>query len=212
MKTPTVLIVDDHPIILQGCQRILEDMGIKTVITARDIASGYRLFRRHSPSVTIVDLSFQGSNLAGLTLIKRINRYDSKAPIIVLSMHSDLTIVSRALQAGAKGYVIKDASMRELAKAIKQVLIGEEYLGGNLAKKIAFAEVGSQRGPLAELTARELQTLSLLAEGKTYGSIAADLDVSYKTIVNTCWQLRQKLEAKTLPELVRTAVQLLAVN
>jgi two-component system, NarL family, invasion response regulator UvrY len=212
MKTPTVLIVDDHPIILQGCQRILEDMGIKTVITARDIASGYRLFRRHSPSVTIVDLSFQGSNLAGLTLIKRINRYDSKAPIIVLSMHSDLTIVSRALQAGAKGYVIKDASMRELAKAIKQVLIGEEYLGGNLAKKIAFAEVGSQHGPLAELTARELQTLSLLAEGKTYGSIAADLDVSYKTIVNTCWQLRQKLEAKTLPELVRTAVQLLAVN
>jgi two-component system, NarL family, invasion response regulator UvrY len=212
MKTPTVLIVDDHPIILQGCQRILEDMGIKTVITARDIASGYRLFRRHSPSVTIVDLSFQGSNLAGLTLIKRINRYDSKAPIIVLSMHSDLTIVSRALQAGAKGYVIKDASMRELAKAIKQVLIGEEYLGGILAKKIAFAEVGSQHGPLAELTARELQTLSLLAEGKTYGSIAADLDVSYKTIVNTCWQLRQKLEAKTLPELVRTAVQLLAVN
>jgi two-component system invasion response regulator UvrY len=88
----------------------------------------------------------------------------------------------------------------------------KEYLGGNLAKKIAFAEVGSQRGPLAELTARELQTLSLLAEGKTYGSIAADLDVSYKTIVNTCWQLRQKLDAKTLPELVRTAVQLLAVN
>jgi len=205
-----VLIVDDHPILLQGCKRIIEDMGIKTVITARNIVSGYRLFRRHAPSVTIIDLSFQGNNLAGLTLIKRINRYDSKAHMIVLSMHSDPTIVSRALQAGAKGYVIKDASPAELVKAIKQVLAGKVYLGSDLARKIAFAEV--QRGPLANLTARELQTLGLLAEGKTYGPIAADLDVSYKTIVNTCWQLRRKLDVKTLPELVRTAVQLLAVK
>src|SRR5215471_5952557 len=210
MRSPSVLIVDDHPIFLQGCKRILQDMGIKTVITARNIVSGYRLFRRHAPSVTIIDLSFQGNNLAGLTLIKRINRYDSKAHMIVLSMHSDPTIVSRALQAGAKGYVIKDASTNELVKAIKQVLVGKKYLGGDLAKKIAFAEV--QRGPLANLTARELQTLGLLAEGKTYGPIAAHLDVSYKTIVNTCWQLRRKLDAKTLPELVRTAVQLLAVK
>ena len=84
--------------------------------------------------------------------------------------------------------------------------------GSDLARKVAFAEAGFQRGPLADLTARELQTLSLLAEGKIYGSIAANLDVSYKTIVNTCWQLRQKLDAKTLPELVRTAVHLLAVK
>jgi len=210
MRSHSVLIVDDHPILLQGCKRIIEDMGIKTVITARNIVSGYRLFRRHAPSVTIIDLSFQGNNLAGLTLIKRINRYDSKAHMIVLSMHSDPTIVSRALQAGAKGYVIKDASTNELVKAIKQVLVGKKYLGGDLAKKIAFAEV--QRGPLANLTARELQTLGLLAEGKTYGPIAADLDVSYKTIVNTCWQLRRKLNVKTLPELVRTAVQLLSVK
>ena len=210
MRSPSVLIVDDHPIFLQGCKRILQDMGIKTVMTARNIVSGYRLFRRHAPSVTIIDLSFQGNNLAGLTLIKRINRYDSKAHMIVLSMHSDPTIVSRALQAGAKGYVIKDASPAELVKAIKQVLAGKVYLGSDLARKIAFAEV--QRGPLANLTARELQTLGLLAEGKTYGPIAADLDVSYKTIVNTCWQLRRKLDVKTLPELVRTAVQLLAVK
>jgi len=212
MKSPSVLIVDDHPVLLQGCQRILEDMGIKTVLTARDIVSGYRLFRRRSPSVTISDLSFQGNNLAGLTLIKRINRHDSKARIIVLSMHSDLTIVSRALQAGAKGYVIKDASLNELVEAVKQVLAGQAYLGGDLAKKIAFAQISTQREPLADLTARELQTLSLLAEGKTYGPIAADLNVSYKTVVNTCWQLRQKLDAKTLPELVRTAVRLFAVN
>ena len=210
MRSHSVLIVDDHPILLQGCKRIIEDMGIKTVIPARNIVSGYRLFRRHAPSVTIIDLSFQGNNLAGLTLIKRINRYDSKAHMIVLSMHSDPTIVSRALQAGAKGYVIKDASPAELVKAIKQVLAGKVYLGSDLARKIAFAEV--QRGPLANLTARELQTLGLLAEGKTYGPIAADLDVSYKTIVNTCWQLRRKLDVKTLPELVRTAVQLLAVK
>jgi two-component system, NarL family, invasion response regulator UvrY len=208
----SVLIVDDHPILLQGCRRILEDIGIKAIFEARDIVGGYRLFRRHSPDMTIVDLSFQGSSLAGLALIQRIKRYDRQARVLVLSMHSDPIIISRALHAGAMGYIIKDTATEDLVRAIECVLSGQKYLSDELARKMAFAGIGATGGRLADLTPRELQTLGLLAEGKAYGSIAADLNVSYKTVVNTCWQLRQKLEARNLPELVRTAVQLLATK
>jgi two-component system, NarL family, invasion response regulator UvrY len=208
----SVLIVDDHPILLQGCRRILEDIGIKAIFEARDVVGGYRLFRRHSPDMTIVDLSFQGSSLAGLALIQRIKRYDRRARVLVLSMHSDPIVVSRALHAGAMGYIIKDTATEDLVRAIECVLSGQKYLSDELARKMAFAGIGVTGGRLADLTPRELQTLGLLAEGKAYGSIAADLNVSYKTVVNTCWQLRQKLEARNLPELVRTAVQLLATK
>lgn len=208
----SVLIVDDHPILLQGCRRILEDIGIKAIFDARDVVGGYRLFRRHSPDMTIVDLSFQGSSLAGLALIQRIKSYDRQARVLVLSMHSDPIVVSRALHAGAMGYIIKDTATEDLVRAIECVLSGQKYLSDELARKMAFAGIGVTGGRLADLTPRELQTLGLLAEGKAYGSIAADLNVSYKTVVNTCWQLRQKLEARNLPELVRTAVQLLATK
>ena len=208
----SVLIVDDHPILLQGCRRILEDIGIKAIFEARDVVGGYRLFRRHSPDMTIVDLSFQGSSLAGLALIQRIKRYDRRARVLVLSMHSDPIVVSRALHAGAMGYIIKDTATEDLVRAIECVLSGQKYLSDELARKMAFAGIGVTGGRLADLTPRELQTLGLLAEGKAYDSIAADLNVSYKTVVNTCWQLRQKLEARNLPELVRTAVRLLATK
>jgi two-component system, NarL family, invasion response regulator UvrY len=206
----SVLIIDDHPILLQGCRRVLEDMGVETVMEASDIVTGYRLYRRHRPGMVIVDLSFQGSSLAGLPLVQRIKRQDPQARILVLSMHSDPAIVSRALQAGATGYAVKDTSPEELIKAIEHVREGTRFLSDDLASKVAFAEAGVHRGPLGDLTPRELQTLALLAEGKAYGRIADDLNVSYKTVVNTCWQLRQKLDARNLPELVRAAVQLLA--
>jgi len=206
----SVLIIDDHPILLRACRRILQDMGVENVIEASETVAGYRLYRRHRPGMVIVDLSFQGSSLAGLPLVQRIRRNDPQARILVLSMHSDPVIVARALQAGATGYAVKDTSPEELARAIEHVREGIRFLSDDLASKVAFAEAGAQRGPLADLTPRELQTLALLAEGKAYGRIAEDLNVSYKTVVNTCWQLRQKLDARNLPELVRTAVQLLA--
>ena len=206
--TTSVLIVDDHPILLQGCRRILEDIGVERIFEAQNIATGYRQFLRHSPKMVLVDLSFQGNGLAGLALVERIKRHNSQARILVLSMHSDPVVVTRALNAGATGYVIKDTSTEELVRAVNRVLKGLPYLSDDLSSKIVFA----RKGPLTDLTPRELQTLGLLAEGKTYSSIAAHLNVSYKTVVNICWQLRQKLAVRNLQELVSTAVRLLAVN
>ena len=206
----TVLVIDDHPIVLQGCRRMLEDAGTSTVLEARDAVSGYKLYRRHHPDVVIVDLAMQGSGLGGLELVRRINAHDPAARVLVFSMHSDPIIVARALQAGAIGYVLKDTSPAELMKGFEQVRVGMPYLNEDLAMQVALVHTPARQNPLADLTPRELQTLSLLAEGKPYGRIADELNVSYKTIVNVCAQLKHKLDAGNLPELIRAAVQLLA--
>jgi len=206
----SVLIIDDHPIVLQGCRRMLEDAGVAAVLEARNAASGYRLYRRHHPQVVIIDLAMDGSGLAGLPLIRRINAHDPRARILVFSMHSDPVIVSRALEAGATGYVLKDTSSADLMEAFDAVRAGTPYLSKELAMQVALVRTPARRNPLAELTPRELQTLSLLAEGKPYGRIAEELNVSYKTVVNVSSQLKQKLDARNLPQLIRAAVQLLA--
>jgi two-component system, NarL family, invasion response regulator UvrY len=207
-----VLIIDDHPIVLQGCRRMLEDAGVETVLEARDAASGYKLYRRHRPEVVIVDLAMQGNGLGGLPLIRRIRGHDPRARILVLSMHSDPVIVARALEAGATGYVLKDTSSEHLLEAFQKVRAGAPYLSNDLAMQVALVHASPRQNPLADLTPRELQTLSLLAEGKAYGRIAEELHVSYKTVVNVCSQLKQKLETRNLPELIRAAVQLLSAT
>jgi DNA-binding NarL/FixJ family response regulator len=206
----SVLIVDDHPIVAKGCRRVLEDAGIAPVHDAADPASGLSLYRRHAPDVVIVDLALQGSGLAGLTLIEQIKSHDPRARILVFSMHSDPVIVARALKAGATGYVVKDTSSDELVRALEKVRVGTPYFSDELATQVALVGTGMHGGPLADLTPRELCTLGLLAEGKSYGRISEELNVSYKTVVNTCAQLRDKLQAKNLPELIRAAVQYLA--
>ena len=208
----SVLIIDDHPIVLQGCRRVLEDAGVETVLEARDPTSGYRLYRRHHPDVVIVDLTMQGNRLGGLDVIRRMHSHDPQTRILVFSMHSDPIIAARALEAGATGYVLKDTSSHELMKAFEKVRTGTPYLDNDLALQVALVRTGLRANPLADLTQRELQTLSLLAQGKPYSRIAEELNVSYKTVVNACSQLKQKLNAKSLPELIRLAVQLASAD
>src|SRR3954454_13869548 len=160
----SVLIIDDHPIVLQGCRRVLLDGGVETVLEARDIVSGYRLYRRHRPDVVIIDLSLQGNGLGGLPLIQRIRAHDPRTRILVFSMHSDPIIVSRALKAGAAGYILKDTASRDLLEAFERVRNGGHYLANELAVQVALVGSGVRRDPLAELTPRELQMLGLLAE------------------------------------------------
>jgi DNA-binding NarL/FixJ family response regulator len=208
----SVLIIDDHPIVLQAWTRLLQDAGAGEVFDARDVASGYRIYHRRHPEVVIVDLSMQGRGLAGLQLIKRIRAHDPRTRILVFSMHSDPMIAARALEAGANGYVLKDAAPDELIKAFEKVRSGAPYLSSDMAVEVALVRTGARRNPLAELTPRELETLTLLAQGKPYGQIAEELGVSYKTVVNVSYQLKQKLDARNLPDLVRIAVQLLAAE
>src|SRR5262249_23585701 len=121
----SVLIIDDHPIVVQACRRMLQDAGIREVLDASDIASGYRIYRRLRPEVVIVDLSMQGSGLGGLPLIRRIRSRDPHTRILVFSMHNDPAIAAHALEAGANGYVLKDAAPEELIRAFEKVRLGE---------------------------------------------------------------------------------------
>ncbi|WAC26236.1 response regulator transcription factor [Ancylobacter sp. SL191] len=206
-----VLVIDDHPIVLQGCRRLLEDAGVERVLEASSVLSGYRLFRREKPDVVIIDLALHGNGLSGLLLVQRLRSQNPRTPILVFSMHGDPVIVSRALEAGATGYVLKDTSSGALLEAFEKVRRGQPYMSHDLAMQIAL--LGTRReAPLADITPRELQTLSLLAEGKDYSHIADELGISYKTVANTCSQLKVKLGASSLPELVRSSIQYLSAS
>ncbi|MFG1343286.1 response regulator transcription factor [Xanthobacter autotrophicus DSM 431] len=205
-----VLIIDDHPIVLQGCRILLEDAGACELMEAQTAVAGYRQFRRHRPDMVIVDLALNGSGLAGLSLLRRLRAQAARMPILVFSMHADPVIASRALEAGATGYLVKDTSAADLLDAFEKVRRGQPYISHDLALEVALLGTRGRSGVLADLTPRELQALALLAEGKAYGQIADELGISYKTVANTCSQLKSKLGAGNLAELIRRAIQYVA--
>jgi len=148
----------------------------------RDVVSGYRLYRRHNPEVVIIDSCDAGQWARRPALIRRIHAHDPRTRILVFSMHSDPIIVARALEAGATGYVLKDTSSEELVKAFEKVRSGTPYLSGDMAMQVALVQTGVRRNPARRPDPRELETLSQLAQGKPYGRIAEELNVSYKTV------------------------------
>lgn len=205
-----VLVIDDHPIILEGCRQLLKLAGVKKIVQTQSLAEGFSLYRSNKPDVIIVDLAMRTGSLGGLSFIRRLRLHDTRTPILVFSMHSDPFIVSRALKLGANGYILKDTPGEEIVEAFEKVRDGTTYLSHALASEIAFLEArGQSSNPLRAITVRELQILSLLAEGKPYAQIAGDLCVSYKTIANTCSQLKTKLNVQSLPELMRIAIEYL---
>jgi two-component system, NarL family, invasion response regulator UvrY len=212
-----VLLIDDHPIVLQGCRRVLQDAGVCDVLEATSAVTGYRLYRRNHPEIIIMDLALQGKGLgsiglSGLDLIRRIRSSNSRIPILVLSMHGDPVIVSSALEAGATGYLLKDSAPGHLLEAFETVRRHTPYLGHELAVQVALLGTRRHGKTFVGLNSRELQTLALVAEGKTYEEIAEELGVSYKTVANTCSQLKTKLGARKLPELIRMAVEYLSLS
>lgn len=202
-----VLVVDDHPIVLAGCRRVLEDAGIGPVAEAATIFRGYRAFCRLAPRLSIIDLSMHGGGLDGLRLVQRIRRRSPSAAVLVLTMHRDPAVVSRALEAGADGYLLKDTAPDELVAAAGSVLAGRPYLSQGLATEVVLHSARQRRSPRPVLTPREAEIFDMLADGRSYALIAQDLALSYKTIANTASQLKAKLGVSTLPELVHAAMR-----
>jgi DNA-binding NarL/FixJ family response regulator len=207
-----VLLIDDHPIVLQGCKKLLEDAGAQEVDEALSASAGFRLYRKRKPDVIVVDLAMQAGALSGLSFLRRLRRIDQETPVLVLTMHRDPMVVGRALELGASGYVLKDAPPEEVVQAFQKIRVGQSYLSHDLASDVVFTRIKEKSHKLDRLTPRELQTLTLVAEGKPYGEIADELNVSYKTVANICTQLKSKLGARTRPELMRIAIQHLPEN
>jgi two-component system invasion response regulator UvrY len=205
-----VLVIDDHPIVRQGCRRVLEDAGHHEILEASSVAEGCELCRRHDPGVAIIDLAMEGKGFSGLDLLRRLRQINGRLPILVFSMHGDPVIVSRAIEAGATGYLLKDTAPEDLLEAFEKVSRGLPYLSPQIATQVALLRMRNPGKPVAAMTPRELQVLALLAEGHPYGQIAGNLGVSYKTVANVCSQLKAKLGARSFPDLIRTAIEFLS--
>jgi DNA-binding NarL/FixJ family response regulator len=201
-----ILIVDDHPVVLQGFRQLVEVEGIAEVFEAGDIVSAYRVFHRHRPGVVVTDLSFGEDGLSGLSLIRRVRALEPATRILAFSMYDDPVIAARVLEAGAQGFVLKDTSVAVFLEALEAVRAGRGYLPHAIATSIAILDLVADRSPLSRLNARELQILSLLGKGKTYTEIARILTLNYRSVVSTTSAMRLKLGVGSLAELIHIAL------
>jgi two-component system, NarL family, invasion response regulator UvrY len=202
-----ILIVDDHPIVRAGLRRLLAAQT-ETETEVWEAASGKEalsVFKQQRPTLVVLDLNLPG--IGGLELIARLKVVDPAARILVLSMHDDQLHVTRALQAGAAGYVSKNAPPNEILEAIRRVSAGRNYVEHEIAEELVFSRILFSSNPLSDLSSRDLEILRLLAEGCTLPQIADTVGISYKTAANNCTQIKSKLGAASTADLIRVAIQ-----
>jgi two-component system, NarL family, invasion response regulator UvrY len=200
-----ILIVDDHPIIRTGLRRLLTsepDIEIREAASGREAISA---FREDRPALVILDLNLPG--LGGLEVIARLKIADPAARILVLSVHDEEIHVTRALQAGAMGYISKNAPPEEIIEAIRRVADGYNYVEHEIAERLVFSNIKAPSHALEHLSLRELEILRLLAGGCTLLQIADTIGVSYKTAANNCTQIKVKLGATSAADLIRIAMR-----
>ena len=172
----TVLLVDDHALVRRGFRRILEDdPEIDVVGEASDGEAAVRVANKARPAVIVMDCALPG--MSGLDATRRILETRPDAAILMLSMHAEDTLVRQALDAGARGYILKNAVDLDLANAIKRVAKGEQVLDAQLARPVALK--GEREGGL---TPRELDVLQRIVAGKSNKEIAAELNLSVNTV------------------------------
>lgn len=198
----TILIVDDHAMVRAGLARLFDGRKIVEAVDARSALDAVRSAR---PDLIVLDLNLPDGG--GFDLVRRLVRHAPAARILVLSMHSQAVYAVRALEAGAMGYVSKSAPSDEVLKAAAAIAEGRRYVEARIAQEVATGDVG---GRLDKLSARDLQVLGMLAEGRTLNEIADAAGVSYKTIANGCTDLKVKLGASSTADLVRIALDLRA--
>ena len=200
-----ILIIDDHAIVRAGLRRLLASEPGIAVLEAASARDGWSLFKEQHPQLVILDLNLPGAG--GLELIRRFRAEEPSVPILVFSMHADAIFAVRALQAGAAGYVSKNAAPAEILEAITRVAGGERYIEHDIAQQVALLNVAGPAHPLQELSRRDLEIMRLLGEGCSLLQIAEAVGVSYKTIANTCGQIKAKLGVTRTADLIRIAVE-----
>jgi len=199
-----ILIVDDHPIVRSGLRRLLStepDFDLEEAATGQE---ALRVFRQFQPDLVILDLNLPG--ISGLEVINRLKIENARVHILILSMHDNPIYVTRALQAGAKGYVSKNAPPEEILTAIKRVAGGHICVENEIAQELALWNIRSSSHPLKALSTRDLEILRLLGEGSSLPEIAQVIGVSYKTVANHCTQIKAKLGTPRTADLIRFAI------
>jgi DNA-binding NarL/FixJ family response regulator len=205
-KKISVLLVDDHNLVRRGFRRLLEDES--DIVIAGEAGDGEQAIELASslrPDVIVMDSALPGIN--GLDATRKILQKDSEARVLMLSMHDEETWVQQALDAGAKGYVLKNAMDLDLAAAIRRVVAGEVVLDAGLNRPANLKGEGRNA-----LTTRELEILRHICEGKSNKEIAAELDLSANTVAVHRANIMDALGIHKTAELVVYAIRSGLVN
>lgn len=203
-----VLIVDDHTIVRAGLRRLLSMIPNSVVEEAASGEEALSLVGTFRPDIVILDLNLPG--MGGLDIIGRLRHETPRPQILVFSMYDAPIFAKRALEAGANGYVGKDAPPDQIAEAISRVADGKTFVGRELAQQLASWYSPTRNHPLHELSARDLEILRHLAAGKRTQQIADVLEVGYKTVANNLTVIKAKLGIRHTSELIRFANRELA--
>ncbi|HEY7759692.1 MAG TPA: response regulator transcription factor [Burkholderiales bacterium] len=199
------LLVDDHAVVREGYRRLLERTpDIRVVAETSSGEEAYRTFCELAPDVVVMDINLPGTS--GVDITRRIVARDAQARVLVFSMHEDAMFASRALEAGAKGYVTKASAPEVLVEAVRAVAGGRVYLSQDVAQQLALQTIPGHQLPLSNLSAREFEVFRLLAEGRSVVEIAQIMCLSQKTIANYQSNIRQKLDLTNAAQIVRLAM------
>ena len=202
----SVLLVDDHSLVRRGFRRILEDApDIDVIGEASDGEEAVRLARELKPRLIVMDCALPGTS--GLAATRRILEHSPEIAILMLSMHSEDTLVRQAMDAGARGYILKNAVDVELVTAVRKVAAGETVLDPQVARP---AVLKGERD--YGLTVRELEILQLIVDGKSNKEIAAQLDLSANTVAVHRANIMDALGIHKTAELVVYAIRNGLVN
>ncbi|MEK7424840.1 MAG: response regulator transcription factor [Actinomycetota bacterium] len=201
-----VALCDDHRIVRSGLRRILEaEDDLVVVGEAGSISEAVSLAAADHPDVFVMDLGLPDGS--GLTATAEVRRVSPLTRVLVLTVHDDIAYLRRAFEAGADGYMVKEAADVELVQAIRQVARGRQYVHPSLGAALLVTEAPAARrgGPGGDLSNREDEVLRLIALGLTNTEIAERLYVSVRTIETHRAHIHQKLDIRSRAELVRFA-------
>jgi two-component system response regulator NreC len=201
----TVVLADDHVVVRKGLRLLLEaEPGLRVLAEAGTVPDALRMARAHRPTVLILDLNMPGGS--SLEAIPTLRRDAAETAIVVLTMQNDPSFARQALQAGALGFVLKEAADDELLGAITLAAEGETYLNPRLGARLA-AQPAQPAGPPDDLSDRELEVLRMIALGHTNSEIASALYLSVRTVESHRAHIQQKTRRSTRAELVRYALE-----
>ena len=202
-----VLVADDHPVVRKGLQLCLAKLGkLKVVGEAADGDEALRKARELSPDVVLMDISMPGMN--GLDVTEILRKEAPNMKVLILSVHSNKEYIFRVIQAGAHGYVSKEAPPEEVVRAIESVYNGEPHFSEDIARAALteFVSSGGKKEPFAQLTSREREVLVQIAEGKSNKEIADRLGIGVRTIETHRERIMRRLNIHSVAGLTKYAI------
>ncbi len=203
-------LVDDHPVMNDGLAQLINfQADLEVCGQATTAANAIAGIDALEPNLAVVDLSLAGSS--GLELIKQVSSRHPSLPVLVLSVHDEDLYAPRALRAGARGYVMKQAPTSEVMRAIRAVLSGEIYLSETMRTRMLEKHLQRARRPIRTefdyLSDRELEVFELIGHGHTTRAVASRLHLSVSTVEGHRARIKEKLKLRNAPQLVRHAVE-----